>query len=170
MTMGQADAVRAILDTHQRLLDGVAGKVDELHAAVARQEPFERQKAELVAFMVEAVLPHAAAEEHTVFRTAATRSVMAPSVDEMAAEHRRLTALTQALAGASTLSKVLRAADELCSLLASHLSTENEELVLRLRDEGRADLVEMLVDVRYAVNRVKSSKVPRRVGPPPPGG
>jgi hypothetical protein len=73
----------------------------------------------------------------------------------MASEHARLASLAHELASAPDVTEALVVAEELRSQLAAHLEKDNERLLFWLRDEGRADLAELLVDIHYATNRIR---------------
>src|ERR1035441_4068853 len=61
---------------------------------------YEPAVAALFAYLAEEVLPHAVAEEHSIYRVAGARADLADTVNEMTAEHRVLTSTTQSLANA----------------------------------------------------------------------
>jgi len=154
--MSEEGALQALLAHHLALAGEASRKVADLRLAVASGQPYEEAAGEIVAFFTEEVAPHAAAEEHTVFRVAGTRFVLAPTVRKMTSEHRDLAALTEALAGASSGLEALEVAERLSAALADHLDKENEALLARLKDEGRTSMAELLADVRYATNRLRS--------------
>jgi len=59
-----------MLAHHQNLGDEVARRVGALRAAVEGERAYEPAAAELVAYVADEVLPHALAEEHTVYQAA----------------------------------------------------------------------------------------------------
>jgi hypothetical protein len=85
-----------------------------------------------------------------------TRAVLTSAVSEMVSEHARLASLAHELASAPDAPGALAVAEELRSQLAAHLEKHNERLLFWLRDEGRADLAELLVDIHYATIRIRA--------------
>jgi hypothetical protein len=164
-TMTGADALMTMRACHSRLVDEVQARVAALRKTVATDGSYSAQAAELASFLFDEVLPHAAAEELTVYRSASSRSALAPALKEMAEEHRRLASLAQALAGASDGPGALLAAEQVSALLEGHLDREDGQLLARLYDEGRVDLPQLVIDVRYATNRIRSEPAAGAEGP-----
>jgi hypothetical protein len=79
-----------MLAHHQALEDGVRERTDALARAGAAGHPFEPAAAELVAYLADEVLPHAQAEEQTIYRAAGDLAELADTVAEMISEHRTL--------------------------------------------------------------------------------
>ncbi len=90
--MTASEAYEAILEHHERLGEELAARADAVSGAVADGQPYGAAVAGLVAYLAEEVLPHAAAEEKTIY-PAATRAGLAGTVEEMLVEHVTLSAL-----------------------------------------------------------------------------
>jgi hemerythrin-like domain-containing protein len=156
-TMTDADALKAMRACHRQLAEEVRARVAALRRAVAAADgSYVEQAGELISFLSDEVLPHAAAEELTLYRSAATRSALALALNEMTSEHRRLVALTEDLSNATSGPEALLAAEQVSALLGEHLEREDGQLLRRLYEEGRVNLPELVVDVRYATNRIRS--------------
>ncbi|MEU0614812.1 DUF2249 domain-containing protein [Streptomyces albogriseolus] len=127
-----AAAVEAVEAHHAQLAGELAGRVAMLVAAADR-DPAEAEEVRtgLVAFCDRDLLPHAVAEESTLYAAARDLPEARLLIDGMLAEHRRLAALVDALRG--TGSAVRAAADgrALQVLFEEHLDKEND-LVLPL--------------------------------------
>ena len=117
---------------------------------------YEPAAAALVAYLAEQVLPHAMAEEHTIYRVAGARADRADLVDtvhEMTAEHRVLTSATESLANAATAPAALEQAKQIGTLFTVHVNKENDLLLpILLEDDGVGvdvlnDLVRFIGDV-----------------------
>jgi len=91
-------AYEAMLEHHKRLGEELAVRADAVSGAVAAGRPYGAAVAGLIAYLAEQVLPHAAAEERTVYPAAAAHADMTGLVGEMIAEHVTLSALGARLA------------------------------------------------------------------------
>ena len=142
MTMTDTEAFEAMLAHHRSLTDGVEARVAALRAAVGNGASCEASGAELVTYLAQEVLPHALAEEQTIYRAAARKADLAATVEGMTAEHQRLADLSEKLARATEGQEALVAASTIAPLFASHVDKENDLLLPRLRADGAlADLL-----------------------------
>ena len=136
-------ALEAMVAHHAALADGLARRVGALRAAVESQDHHETAAAELVAYLAKEVLPHAMAEEHTLYQAAVAREDLAETVAGMVDEHRRLVSLAERLATAGDGAAAVAEAEAIGALFAGHVAKENE-LILpppggrRRRRPGRA--------------------------------
>jgi hypothetical protein len=85
MTITATEAYEAMLAHHARLGEELASRADSVSAAVTAGRPYGAAVAGLIAYLAEEVLPHAAAEEKTVYPAAAAHADMAGMVGEMVA-------------------------------------------------------------------------------------
>lgn len=127
-----AAAVEAVEAHHAQLAGELAGRVAMLIAAADR-DPAEADevRAGLVAFCDRDLLPHATAEESTLYPAARALPEARLLVDGMLAEHRRLTALVDALREAGSAVRTAADARALQVLFEEHLDKEND-LILPL--------------------------------------
>ncbi|MEU1302684.1 DUF2249 domain-containing protein [Streptomyces shenzhenensis] len=127
-----AAAAEAVEAHHTQLAGELAGRVAMLIAAAdADPTAADGVRAGLVDFCDRDLLPHAAAEEETLYPVAHDLPTARLLIDGMLAEHRRLTALVDAL---RTTGSAVRAATDsraLQVLFEEHLEKENT-LVLPL--------------------------------------
>lgn len=147
MTITEGEAFEAMLTHHRSLADEVARQVGALRSAVGGQVPYEPAAAELLAYIADQVLPHALAEEHTVYRAAGARPELAATVAEMTDEHRKLASQLEDLARASDGPAAAAAAEEIGTLFAAHVAKENELLLPPLQADGSFDLGQLLVQM-----------------------
>jgi iron-sulfur cluster repair protein YtfE (RIC family) len=103
--------------------------------------------AELVAYLAQEVLPHAVAEERTIYQAAATKADLAQTVAGMVDEHRQLGSLTERLATAGDGVAAVAAATAIGTLFAGHVVKENELLLPALAADTEADLAGLLVEM-----------------------
>ncbi len=167
MTITETEAFEAMLAHHRSLTDGVARRVAALRSTVTSDGPFAPPVAELVAFLAAEVLPHAAAEEQSIYRAAATRDHLAAAVKEMTAEHADLAALAEALAGAPSGADALAPATTFGSLFADHVAKENELLLPALRADEEVDLAELLGEI-HRLTEDGQRDAPTGLGASPP--
>ncbi|MFF9332508.1 DUF2249 domain-containing protein [Streptomyces albogriseolus] len=127
-----AAAVEAVEAHHAQLAGELAGRVAMLIAAADR-DPAEAEEVRtgLVAFCDRDLLPHAVAEESTLYAAARDLPEARLLVDGMLAEHRRLAALVEALRGAGSAVRAAADGRALQVLFEEHLGKEND-LVLPL--------------------------------------
>ena len=142
-----AGALEAMLAHHAALADGVARRVASLRTAVERQGHHEAAGAELVAYLAKEVLPHAVAEEHTLYQAAAAKADLAETVGRMVEEHRKLVSLAERLATAGDARAAATEAETIGALFAAHVDRENELILPPLAADEAVDLAELLVEM-----------------------
>ena len=170
MTTTASRAFEAMLAHHAQLLDGVAHRVDAVSASADAADPNARAAAELVAYVAEQVLPHAMAEEHTIYPAAAAREGLAETVAGMVDEHRRLAASVERLATARDARAAATDAEAIGALFAAHVAKENELLLPPLAADDAADLAGLL-DQMHRLIEVGQEAIPNAddVGAPDTG-
>lgn len=155
---GSDAALRAIREHHAALDRDLATRVDDVLAA-ARDQPdpaAERGitdkvlvgRRALVTFLLDQLLPHAAAEERTLYPAAAADPHTASLVWAMLDEHRALTDLVHRLQAAADPIALVTTAAALRMLFAVHMHKENEYLLPALRRSG-TDLDALLTDTHH---------------------
>jgi len=140
-------ALEAMLAHHAALADGVARRVDALRVAVERQDHHGAAAADLVAYLAKEVLPHAMAEEHTLYQAAAAKADLAETVAGMVDEHRKLVSLAERLATADDESTAAAEAEAIGALFASHVVKENDLILPPLAADESVDLSGLLVQM-----------------------
>ena len=148
------EARRKILAHHEELLAGVRHRVAAVVGAVAAGEPYDAPRAELVAYLAGEVLPHAAAEEKTIYRASAGIGLV-EKVEAMTAEHRVLEGRVEALAAASDPATCARTAEEFTELFAGHVAVENDVLLPALLGGEDVSLAEILGEMAQAFSAAK---------------
>lgn len=122
--------------------------VDAADAGIARQVWVHH--GELVAWLHGELLPHAAAEEASLYPAAGDLPAGGPLVEGMLGEHRVITALVAELEGAGSPVRVVAAARALQALFGSHLAKENDlivPLLVAADDRSLAELLDGLHDI-----------------------
>jgi len=146
-TETDAGALEAMLAHHAALADGVARRVDALRVAVERQDHHGAVAAELVAYLAKEVLPHAVAEEHTLYQAAAAKADLAETVAGMVDEHRKLVSLAERLATAGEGASAVAEAEAIGTLFARHVVKENELVLPPLAADAEVNLAGLLVQM-----------------------
>jgi len=141
------DAFEAMVAHHAALTDGVARRVAALRAVGEGNDHHEAPMAELVAYLAKEVLPHAMAEEHTLYQAAAAKADLAETVAGMVDEHRKLVALAERLATTDDASAAAAEAEAIGALFASHVAKENSLILPPLAADDAVDLAGLLVEM-----------------------
>ncbi|HEX2806100.1 MAG TPA: DUF2249 domain-containing protein [Kineosporiaceae bacterium] len=131
-----AAAVRAVESHHAQLAGALSARVDALLDAVGSvagsgARGVEQARERLVGFCIGELLPHAAAEEGSLYPAASTDERARLLVEAMVAEHRVLEALVEQVATIDGPVRIAAAANALRVLFDVHLAKENE-LILPL--------------------------------------
>ena len=143
MTITATEAYEAMLEHHKRLGEELGGRADAVSAAVAAGRPFGAAVAGLIAYLAGEVLPHAAAEEKTIY-PAAARAGLSGTVEEMIAEHVTLSSASARLAAVTDGPAAAGQARQIAALFTAHAARENDVLLPALLDDKSADLAALL--------------------------
>lgn len=146
--VGAQDAVRSIRAHHAQLTQGLADRVRSVRDAVRDGGDTHAARRGLVAFLDDELMPHATAEERTLY--AAGRDVADGRllVEAMTEEHRALAGLLATLREQSEPLDLAATAAQIESLFGVHLYKENE-LLLPLLLDAQADLRALLHDTHH---------------------
>ena len=135
-----ADAIRA---HHAELQDALRDRVVLLRDVVKAGQVLGPAKRAVLAFLDTELLPHAAAEERTIY-LAGDRGVTAMLVQAMLAEHRNLIAHVAGLGESADAIEAVGSATAIQALFESHLSKENDLLLPALMADPSVSLGELL--------------------------
>jgi uncharacterized protein (DUF2249 family)/iron-sulfur cluster repair protein YtfE (RIC family) len=141
-----AQAVEAIKDHHSQLAGALAIQVETLiDAAVRADLPGAGLASKsLVSWCQSELIPHALAEERTLYPKAHENSQARLLVDAMINEHRDILALVEAIGVAKTPVRAAANAQALLSIFNSHLVKENEQILPLLAQSNEVSLAELL--------------------------
>ncbi|MGH9047681.1 MAG: DUF2249 domain-containing protein [Acidimicrobiales bacterium] len=157
MTTTESEAFQAMLAHHEHLGEAVARRVRALRRTIEGGAGYEPVVADLVAFLADEVLPHALAEEHTVYRAASTVGALRATVEKMTAEHRELASLVEQIAQATDAPNSLVRAEAIGTLFATHVQRENDLLLPPLEADESVDLAQLLVQMHRLTEAARSS-------------
>jgi uncharacterized protein (DUF2249 family) len=160
MTLTATEAYEAMRSHHRQLSEQLTERATAVASAVAARQPHRPAVADLVGFMEAEVLPHAAAEEATIYPAAAAHAELAATVEAMTAEHKSLSAAASRLGGLSDGAEAADQAEWIAELFTSHAAVENDVLLPVLVRDEEADLGALLGEMHaHAQDAVPSLDV-----------
>jgi iron-sulfur cluster repair protein YtfE (RIC family) len=127
-TLTDAEAAVAIREHHVELQAALRERVVALQDAVRDGHSHERLQRAVLAFLDTELLPHAAAEERSIY-PAGDRGLTALLVKAMLEEHRNLIAHVASLRKSTDAIEAVGIASAILALFESHLSKEKDLLL-----------------------------------------
>ena len=148
MTITGTDAYEAMRAHHRLLRERLTARAAAISEAVTAGRPHQAAVASMIAYLAEEVLPHAAAEEATIYpAAAAAQADLNGTVNEMAAEHDTLSAAAGALAGLTDGAMAAERARQIGELFAAHAAREDDVLLPALLASTDVDLAALLAQM-----------------------
>jgi len=141
-----AQAVEAVKNHHAQLAGALAVRVEALVDAADRGDlPGAGAASDaLVRWCDDELIPHALAEEQSMYPKAHEDLRARLLVDAMLAEHRDLVALVEAIGQATGPVRAAAKGQALRSLFDSHLGKENEQILPLLAESSEVSLADIL--------------------------
>jgi Uncharacterized conserved protein len=141
-----AQALEAVKNHHAQLAGALAAQVEILLDTAAQGDPHGAGAASeaLVRWCHTELIPHAIAEEQSMYPRAREDPHARLLVDAMLAEHRGLIELVEAIGNAPTPVRAAANAQALRSLFDSHLVKENDQILPLLAGSSEVSLAEVL--------------------------
>jgi len=133
--MSNSAAMAAVRAHHEELSTQLQGRVRQVMRDALVDDSGAAQR-ELERWCRDELLPHAVAEERTLYNAAGGREATRLLVRAMLDEHRALEALIDALARARDAIEIVGAAASVQALFAVHLGKENDLLLPALDGAG----------------------------------
>jgi hypothetical protein len=143
---GATEQVRQIVRDHAVLRRRLERRSGALCEAVESGVPFERLMMTLRDYLAGEILPHAKAEERTLYQAAATQAHGSDLVGALSAEHRALAYLAGRLRPGTDGSEAAKVSEWIATLFAGHVARVNDLLLPALTGSG-ADLAALLADM-----------------------
>lgn len=138
------EAVEKIRAHHAELAGALAVRVGAVDTAARQGADVSAARAELVRWARAELLPHALAEESSVYAAAGGLAEGRLLVEALVADHVVLTGLVEALAKAEEPVETVAAAAALQTLFAAHVDKENEQVLPLLAARPEVSLSELL--------------------------
>ncbi len=139
MTVNDLAATEAMETHHAQLVSQV-----DARARSVETDPTLEATAALLAYLADEVLPHALAEEASVYRAAADLPGLAPLIGGLIVEHHELARLGDDLGPATPANVRAAAARRVRLLFADHVGAENDVVLPALRDGAPGSLPGLL--------------------------
>jgi uncharacterized protein (DUF2249 family) len=146
---GRPVEIEQMLAHHEQLGAQLRRRVDALATAVAAVADFGRERADLHGFLAGEVVPHALAEEDSVYSAGAHHDTLQPLVAGMTMEHETLVALAARIATETAGVAVASAAAAFLALFEVHVRKENDLLLPGLLANG-AEPAQLLASMHSA--------------------
>jgi iron-sulfur cluster repair protein YtfE (RIC family) len=143
---GATEQVRQIIHHHAVLGRGLEERAGTLCAAVENGVPHQQPLASLREYLASEIMPHAEAEERTLYQAAVTQARAGELVRALTAEHRELSSLVGRLQRPDGGPATATVAEWIAMLFASHVAKENDLLLPALAD-STADLAALIADM-----------------------
>lgn len=140
-------AADAVVAHHAQLASALNERTQLLLAEVERGDlaGARRARLDLLAWLRADLVPHALAEERTLYPAAAARPGGAPLIDGMLEEHRAITALVTELdLAVDAPVRAVAAGRALAAVFATHLTKENTLVLPLLVDADDVSLADLL--------------------------
>ncbi len=144
MTITAAEAYEAMRKHHRVLGEQLAARADAVSDAVAAGRPHGTAVADFIAYLAGEVLPHAVAEEKTIYPAAAVHPDLAVIVGEMVTEHVTLSTAGSELATLTDGAAAAAQAGKIAGLFTAHAARENDVLLPALLEDKSVDLAGLL--------------------------
>ena len=140
-----AHAAEAVEEHHAQLASALALKVEKLAAIARAGRPLDPQvHANLVVWCRDELVPHALAEERTLYAAAAQRPEARLLVEAMLAEHRVIIDLVEDLEGVVDAVTAAVSAGALRAVFEVHLAKENDQLLPLLVGASDVSVADLL--------------------------
>lgn len=167
-SLADSQAAESIRAHHAQLAGKLAIKVAALLAGAEHGVPADARQsaADLATWCGLELLPHAAAEEQTLYAAARSRPESRLLVAAMSAEHEVLTGLVRELAAAQSSPAAVAAAGALQAVFDSHLAKENDLLVPLLESAPDVSLSNLLEQMHHALSGAAEPGDPARDAAP----
>lgn len=143
--VGATEQTKAVVHHHAVLRRGLERRVGTLCDAVENGVPHEQALMVLCKYLTEEVLPHAEAEERTLYLAATADTRGSDLVRTLADEHSELAYLVDRLRSGVDGSDATTMAEWIATLFASHAAKEND-LLLPLLSSSEPSLATLLSD------------------------
>jgi hemerythrin HHE cation binding domain-containing protein len=143
---GATEQVRQFVHHHAVLRRGLERRAGALCEAAENGLPFQRQMRTVREYLTGEILPHAQAEERTLYPAAAAQARGSELVRALTAEHRELEYLAGRLQPGAAGTDAATVSEWIATLFAGHVAKENDLLLPALTGSG-ADLAALLADM-----------------------
>ncbi len=156
MITTEAEAFEAILAHHAVLNDEVKRRSGAIVGTSENGEPGKEVIGSLVSYLDSEVIPHALAEESSIYQ-AAENAGLGELIEEMKAEHKLLIAEKMALEGSKTAQTAAEHSLRFAELFSAHVTKENELILPSLLESVNIDLTTVLSEMHELFRAAQDS-------------
>lgn len=158
-TDAESAALDALTQQHAELVGTVVAHATALldASAAGSLEGASSARRDLVLFCRGELLPHAIAEEDTIYALARQLPETGPLIDSMISDHRAMAELIDDLAGATTPLGASAAGHALRVLVELHIEKEREFVLPSLAQSDQVSLAEGLSEMRALADELTSA-------------
>jgi hypothetical protein len=163
-TPQDAAAADAVREHHAELLAGLVARVEVVLRAAEQSGgaeesggPSEQARDDLVGFCRRELIPHALAEETTLYRAGAEVPGVRLLVGAMSAQHEEIVALVDEVRAAPGIERMAAAARALGAVLGMHLGLENDVLLPQLAADPEVSLSEVLARMHREFTEIRTA-------------
>lgn len=153
MSMTVTEAYEEMRTHHRVLGEQLAVRAEVVSSAVAAGRPYAASVGGFIAYLAAEVLPHAAAEEKTIYPLAAAHAELVSIVGEMSAEHATLSAAGGRLAVLADGGAAAGQARQIADMFAAHAAKENDVLLPALLADATVDLVTLVARIHQRLGQ-----------------
>ncbi len=157
MVASEKKVYEAMLTHHETLKDGVELQVEALREEVAKGNAYRDFVSKLTGYLRSEVIPHAVAEEYTIYKIAKDRLGMSLVIDEMTSEHRSLADAIATLNRAPSGIRAVELSEQLLQMFSQHVAKENDLILPRLLADPEVDLVLVSTEMHELFEAAQSS-------------
>ncbi|MBE3557463.1 MAG: hemerythrin domain-containing protein [Firmicutes bacterium] len=148
---GNQQAADLLISHHAEMVSSLRERAQALVAAAERGVALTADKRAFLAYVHEILVPHALAEEKTLYPAAAQRPQLSALVHSMITEHRRILSLFETIQHSDDSVFVAAYATALFVLFEVHATKENEEILPPLRDDPTCNLAQLVEAMHRAI-------------------
>lgn len=163
-TPEDAAAANAVREHHAELLAGLRTRVEEVLRAAEQSGgaeesggPSEEARDDLVGFCRRELIPHALAEETTMYRAGAEVPALRLLVRAMSVQHEEIVALVDEVRAAPGIERMAAAARALGAVVGVHLGLENDVLLPQLAADPEVSLSEVLARMHHEFTELRAA-------------
>lgn len=146
-----AQILERVISHHDEILGAIRLRHDALITAVNGGRDFIQARDNLAAYCLSELIPHATAEETTLYPAAASDPQLRTLVASMLVEHQLLVEVVDQLGQASQPGQAAAAAGGLWTLISSHVVKENEYVLPAIAASNDASLAELVQDLSQLI-------------------
>ncbi len=145
--MQNQEAFQMMLDHHEALLEGATSRVLILNTSAESGSGFASAMAGVVSYFATEIIPHAIAEEATIYRAGHEINGLSSTIDGLIKEHKQIIGFVNELAVVSDPKEAASISSTLLSVFENHVAVENGEILSTLVNQADISLGSLLEEM-----------------------